>query len=420
MARFAKTVLEVGTHQSPEGPVVVTPERIRRWADQHSQMRALGIKTPVPWGHQRSAFPQYAGEQQYLAAKLNAGYFDRLEASADGRQLRAVIDAPGVDVENGNLVTLAELPGGPKVKAAISEVSAAITKKFKDGKGRVWDDVITHVAITPLPVWAGQEGFQSLSLESETVTLSLGATGWTLATGGNMGPDEDDDLEVDAGAPPPVEPPLPMEPPPPAGGGDQSFFQAKSLLGEHGIVLPDSTTPENGWQHLAVALTALKGKLTPKGDDGNPDIAEPGDENAPVIAENSPAMLSLQRDNPAAANALKKMSEREQTRVQNRLAKKMERARKVLPADEMARLDNMGTVHLSLMGSGEMREPKEFTRSEVLDLVLAARPAAALTRTLSAATEHPSPIPSPTKQAEEREKIIDEMAVMAGVPAKKP
>ncbi len=429
--------------------MVVTPERIRRWADQHSQMSRLGIKTPVPWGHQRAAVPSYPGESQYLASKLNAGYFPELKPSADGKRLEAIIDAPGLELDHGNLVTMAELPDGRKVKTAIGEVSAAIAKNFRDGKGRMWNDVLTHIAVTPLPVWAGQSGFQALGLEPETVCLSLGAAGWTLATGDKAMPlppkddegDEGDDIDVggdeggdagagaaDGGASPMPDAPPEGTPPgaPPAPGGapnpdQQQFYQAKAMLMEHGIALPDSTTPENGWEHLAVALTALKGKLEPKDSQDDPNAPlQPDDKNAPVIAENSPSMLSLQRDNPAAHSALTKMREKEKARVEKRLAKKLERARSVLPAEKMLALEQSGTFNLSLTTEGDLVAPKEFDREEVIDFVLAARPAKVLTETLSAATVHANPLQAKTELAKEQEKVTNEMAAMVGAPTPKP
>lgn len=433
MARVVKTVLEVGTHQSPEGPVVVTPERIKRWADKHAEMTRGGLKFPVPWGHQRNAVPAYDGESAFLASKLNAGYFSDLRPSADGKRIESVIDAPGVELENGNLVTWAELPDGRKVKTAIGEVSAAITKSFRDGKGKVWDDVITHVALTPLPVWANQPGFQPLSLSPETVCLSLGATGWTLATGDKAVPKPDDDMDDDVdldgagdtppGDAPPTDMPPAGPPAPAAGAGDQSFFQAKVLLQEHGISLPESTTAADGWQHLVVALTALKGKLTPKDGDEDPNApaSNPDDPNAPIIAENSPGMLSLIRDNPAAAAlhaSNQKLREKEQARAQKRIDRKLEKARAILPGESAAKLDAMGTVNLSLTRDGDLLEPKEFTRSEVLDFILAARPAVALTRTLSTAAAHPNPVQAAKQTAKAKDdelaKNVDFMAKSVG------
>lgn len=435
MARFTKTILVAGKHESPEGSVVATPERIRRWASQHAAMRALGIKTPVPWGHHVKAVPQYDGEAQYLASRLNAGYFPELRATDDGKALQAVIEAPGVECENGNLVTWAELPDGRKVKCAIGEVSAAVTKKFRDGRGRVWDDVITHVALTPLPVWSGQDGFQPLATAGgdETVFLSLGATGWrTLATGTGAGSmaeknatttdDEfDDDVVVDEGddegKDDVVEPGVDTE-------ADNDIAELVELLSRIcNVHVPEGQDPKTFIDHLRVVLKHMEGAS------GNAEMPVEGEHNAPVVAEQSPAMMSLIRENPEAtaqaqaiinkANRLaeqnRKFLAEKQVREQRRLTKKLEKARKVIPAHV---LDTIGiqpeTLCLSLVrDTGEVVEQKKHTDSQVLDYLLAAMEGSGveqLTQTLSTAAATPNPLVDAKKRGQVSDEESWEMA----------
>src|SRR5205823_829285 len=107
------TILRVGRYQSPEGEVVVTPDRIRHWANEHAEMRRAGILTPVPWGHHLQSVPQYPGETQYLAAKMNAGYFPELRVSPDGNELIAVVECPGVECDrDGNLTHWVKIDDG--------------------------------------------------------------------------------------------------------------------------------------------------------------------------------------------------------------------------------------------------------------------------------------------------------------------
>ena len=169
---FQKTVMPLGTHHTPEGPVQVTPERMRHWVDSFNQMRARGIKIPTPWSHHPKAAPVESAEDLALdRAKWNAGYVDRLDTDPHtGNLVCTMPPPPGMVVDGGDLVD-------PVNHTRIGEVSAGIGD-WKDGTGKWWNDVIWHVALTPLPVSAGQDGF--------SLPATTGSDGFSLTPAGGM------------------------------------------------------------------------------------------------------------------------------------------------------------------------------------------------------------------------------------------
>ena len=72
MDLFRKTLVPLGKHIAPEGEVEVTPERAARWVKQFNQMRARGIKLPIPFGHRLAAEPienEFDDEEKQRAAE---------------------------------------------------------------------------------------------------------------------------------------------------------------------------------------------------------------------------------------------------------------------------------------------------------------------------------------------------------------
>lgn len=146
MAKFKKKVLEPGTYHSPDGVLVITKDRIKHWADSFKEMKNARINVPTPWGHQKLG-ASYE-DREYLESKFNAGFIEDLNVNDDG-ELIAVLDIPREEDAN-------------KVGTIVREVSPQIETKWKDGKGREWDDVITHLALVTKPVVPEQDNFESL------------------------------------------------------------------------------------------------------------------------------------------------------------------------------------------------------------------------------------------------------------------
>lgn len=243
MATFKKVILSPGVYHAPQGKLHATPGRVRGWARTFKRMQKNGIRVPICWGHQPGAIPgdgQDKSNRQYELSRFNAGYIRDMQVASSGA-LEGVLDIPGADVdEDGNLVTWAQMPDGRKVRCAIKEVSAAI-RDWKDGKGRDWPDAIMHVALVPLPVVAGQEGFEA-SLGTDTsapgeIYLSLSTyLGDDLTEGESMPMIED------------VETP---------DGGMDSMAECLSVLEQLGLPLPADTDESNFCERVRLIGGAL-------------------------------------------------------------------------------------------------------------------------------------------------------------------
>jgi hypothetical protein len=137
--------------------------RLQHFVSQFARMKRAGLRIPVCWGHALAALPHGDDDERaYAAAKYNAGYLESLPVTPDGK-LEMTASIPGVKVgSDGSLTATAKLPDGRVVPTAIKEVSPFIGQTWTDGRGREWNDIVAHVALTPYPVLAGQKGFQAL------------------------------------------------------------------------------------------------------------------------------------------------------------------------------------------------------------------------------------------------------------------
>ncbi len=164
MAKFKKQIIKTGIYRSPDGEVPVTPERIDHWCNQFKRMSINGLKIPIPWGHQQTS-PLTYEEREYQESKFNAGFIEEMlkEKDDDGEDmLVAVLDIPlKQDIE--------------KIGTTIKEVSPQIESNFVDGKGKLWQDVITHLALVTLPVIPSQDNFKLVDdpLPANALRLNL-------------------------------------------------------------------------------------------------------------------------------------------------------------------------------------------------------------------------------------------------------
>lgn len=325
MAKFKKKVLEEGRYQSPDGMIDITKDRIKHWAASFQKMKAAGLKIPIPWGHQSKASPDY-DEREFYESKYNGGYLEDLQADKNGC-LIAIVDIPKED-------------DAQRIGTTVREVSPQVETKWKDGRGKVWDDVITHIALVTHPVVPGQDNFEVY----EDAPKPEGATRLSLkqklSKGDSPMADEVEDLE---GA---VEEPVKKEkkkdkPKEPetvtedvfednsgasSGGIDSELLD---LLARVGLIIPDGTSEKDFVTALKASAATLTHKMDEEGggagdegDLGNLDLsgledalsgggqeppvdeaaaAEPGaggDANKGPVMEQQPAMtMSLAKNN---------------------------------------------------------------------------------------------------------------------------
>lgn len=375
MATVRKKIAELGTKHTPEGPVTITPARVKHWVKQHAAMKREGITVPLPWGHQLSAMPIERGNEAFLASRFNAGYVDGLEQDPLDGGLVAVIEAPGLKEENGALVGTATLATGNVVTTAIREVSPAVGGRWTDGKGKVWDDIVAHVALTTMPVWADQPGFQS---------LGTGKAEGFFYLGGGMADDKDDDkkkpdpedekeLTESLMETPPEndgeEVPADMTQPT-TGAPDEAQLRIDSIkanLLKLGVPLPEETNAENILEYLNVALTVLSGK---QDLDAENEAAKPQPEPKPK-PEEAPMpgmMLSTLRSNPVAAKIVANDIKRQRKEWLDRIESLKTRG---LPVHEANLLSAAATqTRLSLLPTGDLSQPEVVRQIEILERVL--------------------------------------------------
>lgn len=159
MARFKKEIAKSGVYESPDGNVIITPERMQHWQNQFIRMRAAGLKIPAPYGHQSKANPD---EAEFLESKYNTGFIEELQLDEKG-VLHAILEVPRKE-------------DAERIGTTLQECSPQIRNFYKDGKGRIWQDCLTHVAVVTQPVIPDQTNFELLPdapLQPNEIRLSL-------------------------------------------------------------------------------------------------------------------------------------------------------------------------------------------------------------------------------------------------------
>lgn len=287
---FRKKLVPCGKHIAPQGEVVVTPQRVKRWVNKFEQLSKEGVRFPEPWGHILDAIPEEDHEaRKYAKSRWNAGYISRLEQDPeDGSLVMLGTVPPGWEVEDGTGDLI-----NTKDSTRIGEVSVGLGN-WKDGKGRVHDDIVIHAALVPLPVWANQDSFQALSTQptpsvTYTSTLSTHTGSLKMARNDddldNENPDgidldnDGDGLPVEDDLPPldmlpePPPPPEPTLPEPPVNMDGDKVRSLVGIFNQMGANLPPDTNPSNFLDRFVTTFMLLQKMgvtLTPKtgGDEG--------------------------------------------------------------------------------------------------------------------------------------------------------
>lgn len=387
MSTFRKKVIAPGSYQTPEGPSLVTPERIRHWRDSLAAMLREGYKPPLSWGHVSKALPASDDEQQLWTAKFVAGKITGSEIDPTTGDFYLLGDAPGVEIDaEGRLLSETTLPDGRKVKSAIEEVSIGV-RDWTDGKGRLWKDAPVHLALTPLPVWVPEGGQPPFETDSQPAGqhFSLARCLYRFATSEPPMADEkkkdDDKKKPDEGD-----------------GGSVSLSEVLELLGEHGITLPDDTDEANFLQHLKVALTVLKGA---KGDD-------PPADDPPVEEASGTYMSTLAKKDPMAAALISHVTEEAREKRETRIKGLVKRG--LSPALAKQLREEATVTSFALGADGKPATAKVDEKLALLEQTLPEGDVMArLTGTLTGAKEEETPENQITPQTRAAS-IADEQA----------
>lgn len=308
MPRFRKEILKPGDYRSPDGNITISQDRMNHWVNSFQKMRASGLKIPLPWGHQSSASPKLEEtpeEKEFRECKYNAGYVENLEIDKNGT-LSMIIDVPRDE-------------DASRVGTSIQEVSPQIETAWKDGKGKTWADVITHVALVTHPVVSGQNNFEQIEENKLVMRLSLKdyIEDKKMAKEDEKKPDEKKTEVKHSGV-------------------DSELLD---LLAEIGLVLPDDTTENTFKECLKTAALTMKHKLEelegedhlkdlelpleePTGDKEQPTVTPPPvPEKQPPVKEEQPTMqMSLTTDEDVVTRlslAEKKLEESDRKNLNN-------------------------------------------------------------------------------------------------------
>lgn len=400
---FAKTMLKVGTYHSPDGTVVVTPQRLRHWERQVKAIQRVGYAIPSHFDHsddEELLIPIKETElraKQSRSAQFTVGKLKDFKVSPDGNSAEIVLhtlDSKATEKAGKNAIY----------------VSPVIHPEWKDGAGNKYRDALTSFDLVDWPVDHSQSSFtplvrmggrvcpairmgrskpyllerngmsttattsavKSRSLAARKARFKAALNAGLQRMGSDYKPDDEEDEETttpanDASAVASPDSdgsdtPTPSDDASPTDTIGASNEQAPDLLDsvlnllhEHGITLPDDTTDDSLVNHLRVALTALLNRQDeddPEGDDSmDPDSDDMPQPIAPAIATMS---VQTRKALERAAVAERALAETHRGNTTQRLAALL-RSGRCTPAEHDSHLRNLGTVRMSMQGDGTFK-----------------------------------------------------------------
>ncbi len=184
-----KEIMRSGKHvyldeQGRPAVLDATPEKIEHYYQSGLDMLKSGLPIPVPLEHQPSATPMNAADRAADLVRNNAG---------DVKHFRKDIfkDKNGQDVHR--LIAVLNIRDdkiGKKVEdGSIRWVSPWINS-FTDGKGKEWNEVVSHVALTTRPRIHDQQPFENVAMAlSIAAPKALPKDGILLSRAGRLLPD---------------------------------------------------------------------------------------------------------------------------------------------------------------------------------------------------------------------------------------
>jgi hypothetical protein len=242
--KYRKAILSPGKHQvtmmdGTRKEVDFTPERILHWAEEHAVMKSRGLNIPAPWRHDRNATPRFQGDAQDSNAFQNSGFWDRLWVDDKG-VLMGEVDVPNAtDIE--------------KIGTSVKEVSPLILPEWKDDKGNIYKDVITHVALVTHPQISGQENFVPAT-DALAAAMAFSSEGMLLAapadSSASSGTTDGLNAQTKGGSGKPFV----------MNASSASIQDALKILAQIGLTLPADTTPDNLLERIVVGGGAIANK----------------------------------------------------------------------------------------------------------------------------------------------------------------
>lgn len=148
--RFRKELIMVGdfVKESDDLKFSVTPATLRHWAATFGNMKANGVKVPIPSTHEGVDDPD-----------KNRGWVE------------------DIFVDGDSLVMLCDLIGDDAIAAAArNDVSIGCPSSFTDGRGTKYERPIHHVALTPNPVIPGLSAFEPIAASHKSRSNDMDLT----------------------------------------------------------------------------------------------------------------------------------------------------------------------------------------------------------------------------------------------------
>ncbi len=328
MPLFKKAILRVGTYQSPDGEVKVTPKRLKHWAATHRRMMANRLGVPISFDHADDdadlapvAFSTGRGPR---SAKDSVGFLKSIEVAPDGNHANIILD-------------IRDPKAIQKARENVVEVSPVVFPTWQDGRGKNYRDCITHLDLVNHPVDNSQGQFSEVNAIACCLRMGLADSKKTKlfrmaeddSMDENAAPNDDDksgnDDEGDSSTV----------------NNDGRLKKVIDALVGMNIVLSEDTNEENFLEHLEQAL------LTAQAQEG--DIDEPGD---PTDAEDldavGPSIAALGLQGRTALSYAQRTHRKDlTTRLVNIL-----RTGRCTPVEHKQKLSAMDSVRLSLNKGG--------------------------------------------------------------------
>jgi hypothetical protein len=388
--KFKKIILKPGTYISPDGEINIDKNRISRWVSKFNEMKSSGLNIPTPWGHQSKARPISEDENEFRTSKYNAGFVETLGQDEQGR-MYTVIDVPRAE-------------DADRIGTIVKEVSPQIESVWRDGSGKTWSDVITHLALVTHPVVAGQENFEPVKddpLPSYSMRLSLS----------NYKEDKDMPEPIDMDATPTKKTATPSQRATPnkaasevstSGSMDPELLD---LLASVGLVLPeDLELPANSpfVEALKAAALTLKHKID---ELEGPEAGAPGDlELPPELMESLNKAPATEQDNTQMQE--KKPLEEQPAQMTMSLTKELNSAKQRLSLTERKLEESEKKQMIAdvkqLLSSGRITPPIATKLQEEIRVYK-----------MSLNTNTGEALPSPVLEKIEMFKMIPENSTMA-------
>jgi len=361
---------------------------LARYRDNTNAMLKAGVQVPLLLEHAQSGHdsgaPRYSKgktRDQLASEVLNgAGWLDE-----------AVIDEATGALSFALTVT-AEEADKKMADGSIKFTSPEFRHMYQDGEGRIWRDVVGHVALTHQPRNTDQGGFtpvedtsQMLAGASQFSLADLLPEGQQFATGDPFKkkpetegkPDGNADKgETQVGTSPAGQNQDPAgaagaeNPDMPKGGGGNEQQQMDAILAhltELGIPLPSDTNTSNFYDRLLTGLLVAEAQRmkaeaeAAEDEDGNED-----DQTAKAVeAAKPPMQYSLAEIGTVGNPVLEKL-------VASRVTNMREKCdaliglNKITPAVKAALLNKSDTMQFSAASGDEL---PHFTVGEVIDIL---------------------------------------------------